>query len=98
MPHWTSSRAYYAAFFLILLTMACGYDSEPPAGDGVGATGSWWEPFTGSPPFPNLICCPDDSECSDGNDIYEGCYVPDSPNANGGLCFEEWPSRLWSAT
>lgn len=81
------------AFLLISLIVACGGGTPAqlgvggtPAQLGSGVIGSWEEPFVGSPPFPNLICCLDDNECSDGNEIYQGCRMPDSVVGNLKLC------------
>ena len=54
--------------------------------DAPGRTGSSSEPFLGSPPFQNLICCTDGFECRDGDDTYSGCRMPTTSVGNLKLC------------
>lgn len=56
------------------------------AGTGHAVIGSFDDPFVGSPPFSNLICCEDALQCTDGDDTYQNCRMPTTAVGNRKLC------------
>ena len=78
----------------LLLINTAFFGAVPAYGDG--PIGSWGNFLEGPLPEVSLICCQDTLQCTDGDDTYQNCRMPDETETNMKLCnfspgTEEYP-------